>query len=117
MLLAGSDHRKVVVVNVSGTASRSRIDHKKRFGKDPLNVEPSATEVAMKSVTTTRQHWLAYVQILGKNMFRMREWKRSRFSRCEHTGEDSKHVMKRQGSGAKERWEQSMKHSEVEEDQ
>jgi hypothetical protein len=110
-------HNFLAAIYEQASGSKARKywnDHKQRFGEGSIeDVELLATEDAMKSMSTARQHWLtkhtAGFNAVGKNMLRRKEWTHSKCPRCAHAVEDSEHVLKCKGEGAPPLWDQSIK--------
>jgi hypothetical protein len=109
-----NNFQEEVYEQISGTkAKRYWNDHKQRFGESSTKeVDLQATGDAMKAMPIARQHWLVKhatgFNAVGKNMKRRKQWTHSKCPRCEYTVEDSEHVLKCKGSGAKEQWEQAL---------
>jgi hypothetical protein len=105
---------QMVLEHISGSkANRYWEVQKKKFGEGSFQeVDTQATEEAMKQLPLARQHWLAKqatgLCAVGKQMKRRKEWSHAKCPRCDHQEEDAEHVLRCQGSGAKEHWETSI---------
>ena len=106
--------KSTVIDHIRGTRAQKYWDKRKRFKEgSSADVDWQATADAMKSMPRARQHWMTKQAsgfcATGKMMQRRGEWKTAKCLRCEEEMEDSEHVLRCSGAGAKEQWQEGIK--------
>jgi hypothetical protein len=117
LLIEGKTVRRnflsTITLHISGKKALQYWEGKQRFREGTASdVDWQATEDSMQAMPTARQHWLVKQAsgfcATGKMMVRRKEWTMAKCPRCDCQTEDSEHVLRCQGSGAKEQWQQGI---------